>query len=548
MDHQEQGGLAPPDGKGVGEVGKLACALTALVALAAAAVLPGSVAHATENGLRAYLIVLDDGTPNDHAFTMSEANRQTAMSLITGKGGVILNDMSKDIGVVSAAGPTSEFAETLEASPLILSAGDDFGFKAMPSKAEYIAQGLTGVSHPGTSAPNPSTDPFEGLQWDMEMIRTEAAHAIQAGNRAVEVGVLDSGIDAAHNEFRDALMGNQNVDCAKARDSVATLENAQNIQVRPQPPYVEFPGGVGLPAACTDNQFHGTHVAGTIAAQANGRGIVGVAPNTTLIPVKVCDTAGYCYASAVIDGIYYAGIQRFEVINMSLFVDDFNFLESTEFKCASDPAMRTIRHAVERAIDFARMRGVLPVAALGNSSQDLAHPTDDTGQPIGNECDVVPAETQGVVGVSALALESELAYYSNYGVGMNDVSAPGGDSTGDERGIFSTFPGNVYEWISGTSMASPHAAGVAALIVSQYGRLIYVDHDNNRATPAVPDWEMRPQEVENYLQSTTIDIGLKGYDECYGNGRIDALKAVTHDTSAVYEPHVCQYYATQPSQ
>jgi hypothetical protein len=72
-------------------------------------------------------------------------------------------------------------------------------------------------------------------------------------------------------------------------------------------------------------------------------------------------------------------------------------------------------------------------------------------------------------------------------------------------------------------MASPHAAGVAALIVSEFGTLRNGDVD------------MSPTKVEQYLQGTTIDIGLPGYDECFGNGRIDALRAVTHDTSSAYD-------------
>jgi hypothetical protein len=85
-------------------------------------------------------------------------------------------------------------------------------------------------------------------------------------------------------------------------------------------------------------------------------------------------------------------------------------------------------------------------------------------------------------------------------------------------------------------MASPHAAGVAALIVSQFGRL--------GTDAGEPDVVMRPTEVEAYMQSTTIDIGLKGYDECFGNGRIDALRAVQHDTMNVYQPdEPCAEYA-----
>jgi subtilisin family serine protease len=166
------------------------------------------------------------------------------------------------------------------------------------------------------------------------------------------------------------------------------------------------------------------------------------------------------------------------------------------------------------------------VAALGNSDQDLAHPVGEDGQPISNECEVVPAETQGVVGTVSLGRDSEKAGYSNYGTGMADVSAPGGNgTTGDcETTILSTIPGGAYVCIQGTSMASPHAAGVAALIVSQYGRL-----------GSDGDMKLSPQTVENYLQGTTIDIGLPGYDECFGNGRIDALRAVTHDTSRAYD-------------
>ena len=99
------------------------------------------------------------------------------------------------------------------------------------------------------------------------------------------------------------------------------------------------------PIPCTDNQFHGTHVAGTVAAQANGIGVVGVAPNVTLVPVKVCDASGYCYASGVVDGLTYAGDQRLDVINMSFFVDDDAFQESTEFKCSSDATQRAFRQS-----------------------------------------------------------------------------------------------------------------------------------------------------------------------------------------------------------
>ena len=446
-----------------------------------------------------YLVTLA-GTQGQNGFVL-DGTLTAVRTLVTAAGGTVVSDLSRQIGVLVVESRVASFGSTLQASPLVDSVGQDFGVQMY------------------ADAPDTTPDPGEGLQWDMKQIRTEEAHRTQAGIPAVDVGVLDSGIDGRHPDFQKG--GAFNVDCARGRDSLAVL-----------PPGV----AVGTPDPCTDNQFHGTHVAGTIGARANGIGIVGVAPNVTMVPVKVCDASGMCYASPVVDGITYAGDQQLDVINMSFFVDDNSFQDSTEFKCSSDPTQRTFRQAVERAISYARNRGVTPVAALGNSDQDLAHPVDDDGQPVSNECEVVPAETQGVVGTVSLGRKSEKAGYSNYGTGMADVSAPGGNgSTGDcTTTILSTFPAGAYGCIQGTSMASPHAAGVAALIVSQYGRL-----------GADGDVKLSPQTVENYLQGTAVDIGLAGYDECFGNGRIDALRAVTKDTSGLRDDSApsCPEYA-----
>jgi subtilisin family serine protease len=338
--------------------------------------------------------------------------------------------------VISVDSPNALFADLLRASPLVLEVGEDFSWKAFMSREELAATGATPLSHPGDGGggPESSMDPMEAQQWNMRNIQTEEAHAEQSGWRAVDVGILDTGIDGFHVDFDDDGLGpglTTNVDCPRGMD------------------FVQAGPGIGTPIDCMDNNFHGTHVAGIVAAQANNHGVVGVAPNVTLIPVKVCDITGFCYASASAAAITYAGIQKFDVINMSYFVDDDQILGATELKCMDSEPQRTFRRMNERAIQFARNQGVVPVAALGNSDQDLSDPVGvdpTTGKPYTNRCEVVPAESSGVIGT---------------------------------------------------------------------------------------------------MQGTVIDQGLKGYDECFGHGRINALRAVTHDTSNVYDPTApfCPEYA-----
>jgi len=466
--------------------------LAACMTVALVAALPAAADVKTVDGR--YVVVLKGS---------GQASAST-LGAVDAAGGVVLYDLSRQIGVLVVQSTNPLFASALRSEPGVSDVGQDFKVKSFESAAVEAA---TAESVPG-GGPQAHADPLEPMQWDMAQIRTQQAHATQAGARAVQVGILDSGIDGDHVDFVGA--DGSNVDCALGRDFVA------------------LGPGIGVPDPCTDNQTHGTHVAGTVGARANGVGIVGVAPNVTLVPVKVCDAEGYCYSSSTVAGITYAGDARLEVINMSFFVDDGEYQESTEFKCMNDPAQRAFRKANERALSYARSQGVVPVAALGNSDNDLAHPPD----PYGNNCDVVPAESPGVVGTASLGPGSEKAFYSNYGVGATDVAAPGGNSQSQFPAfpgpcgvrILSTFPNDTWACIQGTSMASPHAAGVAALIVSQFGTL----KDG--------DVVMAPEKVAAYLQGSAIDIGLKGYDECFGNGRIDALRAVLHETNGLYQP------------
>ena len=418
----------------------------------------------------------------------------------------ITADLTRQAGVLIVDSKEAAFARTLESYALVQEVGKDFGWKQFPSYQQALNSGQLVVlpantinKHSAAGAP----DPLTSMQWDMNMISAPQAHLRQLGKPGVKVGIIDTGIDGNDLDFQ--LNGKSNVDCADGAD------------------FTTDGPGIGSPLACVDNQFHGTHVAGTIGARQNGIGVTGVAPNVTLVPIKVCDANGDCYVSDAVQGISYAGDLRLNVINMSFYVDDNSFDESTEFKCQSDSTQRAYREAITRALHYARQRGVTEISALGNEDTNLAKP------PGGKKCKVVPAQVSGVAGTAALGPTGGKASYSNWGNGWADIAAPGGDGvTGDcTTNIVSTLPGNLFGCISGTSMASPHAAGVAALIISQFGK-------RNRYGQLA----MSPDAVYTKLTRTAVDIGAEGSDKCFGFGRIDALRAVKGDTSHRFDESV----------
>lgn len=308
--------------------------LVALTALLPWPQVPSGAEAATE-GTQRYIVVFVATQAKDGTFALGgnlASNYQAAVALVTNAGGTIVNDLARQIAVmiVDSANPT--FAEILRSSPLVDVVGEDFKWKAFPTLEELRAGGAAPFSQSGGGGggPESTTDPMESLQWSMKLIQAPDAHAEQAGWRAV--GILDTGIDGLHEDFRDNPTdpaSGRNVDCDRGRNFV------------PEGP------GVGSPDPCVDNNFHGTHVAGIVAAQANGVGVVGVAPNVTLVPVKVCDVAGFCYSAASVAGITYAGDAKLDVINMSYFVDDDELLASTEFKCMNDPQQAAFRRANE---------------------------------------------------------------------------------------------------------------------------------------------------------------------------------------------------------
>jgi len=224
-------------------------------------------------------------------------------------------------------------------------------------------------------------------------------------------------------------------------------------------------------ASWRDDHGHGTHVAGTIAAQRNDVGLVGVAPHARLYAVKVLDGNGSGQTSGVINGLVWCYRTRMHVANLSL-GSRFNRHDPSQYS-----------RAYERAGRLLRRRGILAVAAAGNANE-----------PVGN-----PARCPSYMAVSAVDCRRRRARVSCFGPQV-EVAAPGVDT-------WSTYPTNGYRKLSGTSMAAPHVAGVAALIKRRN-----------------PSWH--GDRVRVHMWRTAIDLGSAGRDYAFGFGLVNAYRAV----------------------
>ncbi|WP_256623778.1 S8 family serine peptidase [Methanolobus chelungpuianus] len=311
-------------------------------------------------------------------------------------------------------------------------------------------------------------DPYYAYQWNFHSghgINLTHAWNISAG-QGVIVAVLDTGI---------------------------AYENYGTYALAPDLAGTSFKAGwdfVNNDPHANDDQGHGTHVAGTIAQSTNnGIGVAGVAYGCTLMPVKVLNKRGSGTLQYLIDGITYAADNDADVISMSL-----------SFAPGVNP------EGLENAINYAYGQGVTIVAAAGNDG-------------LGTVC--YPAAYDKCIAVGATRYDGDRTSYSNYGEAL-DIMAPGGDTAIDQNGdgyvdgilqqTFSVRPTNFgYYFYQGTSMATPHVAGVAALLIA------------NGATG--------PDNVRAAIQDTARDIYGKGWDAGSGHGIVDAYAALTYATT-----------------
>lgn len=474
-------------------------------------------------------------TANEEEFVVlyaDGASAAAAHAAIAAAGGTIVSE-NTDVGVATVKSTNAGFSAAVAAQPALSGSAKNRIIGEVPKdvnaagqtkkldQAQIDAHAGRSSRWPSRHTPGghvPAAEPLAGLQWDMQQIGATAtgSYRYEPGDSGVLVGIIDTGVDGSHPDIAP------NFNKALSRNFTVDIPFDANGDVIDGPCEDEADHSCN-DANDVDEDGHGTHVASTIAAPINGIGIAGVAPKVTIVNLRAGQDSGYFFLQPSVDALTYAGRNGIDVVNMSYYVDPWLF------NCSNNPAdspedqaeQRMIVKAMQRALDFARDRGVTLVSAAGNGATDYTKPLTDASSPdfasVPGEaayvrdlldpasCISMPSEGRGVISVSSTGPSTRKAYYSDYGNGYVDVAAPGGDAydTADNKLdyaalVLAAYPkalaiangeidangdpvvpyvvkscdGSVcayYQYLQGTSMASPHAAGVAALIVSKFG-------------------------------------------------------------------------------
>jgi lantibiotic leader peptide-processing serine protease len=459
--------------------------------------------------------------------------------------------------------------------------------RALEDRAAYAAKLRASGSGAAASSSSPKkTGPetFSYLQWGMQMIGAtpDLAHRTATG-KGVSVGIIDTGIDGTHPDLAP------NFDAARSVNFTTDIPDIDG-------PCEAEPDQSCNDPATVDEGGHGTHVAGIVAAAANGIGVEGVAPDATLVNIRAGQDSGFFFFETV-EAIAYAADHDIDVVNMSFYTDPWLYncdsrddIVEGEVSDEELAEQATIRAGIIAAVDYARSNGVTLVAAAGNQHTDLTAPTrfDDTSPDypldtakeltVTKDCLDLPSEAPGVIEAASIGPSKVKADYSTWGLGVIDVAAPGGwfrdhfgtnDFMEPENMILSSYPlavaqeeggvnksGGVtdpfykrdcapggpcayYQFLQGTSMASPHTTGVVALIIQAHG-----------TTDEAGGFDLDPDTVYDILTSTASDtscpdpalldytqegrpaswnatcVGTADYNSNYGEGIVNAAAAV----------------------
>lgn len=313
-----------------------------------------------------------------------------------------------------------------------------------------------------------NTDNTDEISYGVSLINANTIWDQTIGSAEIIVAVLDTGIDIAHPDLQGNIWENTDEipDNNQDDDLNGYIDDVQGWDFVHQTP----DGGFGP----FDYSFadHGTHVAGIIAAELNDFGIAGVAPNVTIMSLRVVNNTGYNPDIFVAEAIRYAADNGAHIISMSIVIVPEEITNTTSIKL------------VEEALQYAYDNGVLIVSSAGNSGTEFIR---------------LPANHSAVISVGAVDENKILASFSSFGPDL-EVVAPGVK-------IKSTLPSNQFGFKNGTSMAAPHVAGALALMLSHQ--------------PALTNSEAR-----EILQQTTEDLGSSGWDFLYGYGLINVENAI----------------------
>lgn len=474
----------------------------AALTLAACAEVP-TTAGSTATRSVGNVASLTNGVPTSRAvvvFHDTASVPEAGIAEIAGLGGVVSAEYPS-IGVVTVNGLTAAALAQLASNPLVLGAAFDRYVSWIPEVRGVAAVEATAVAPVGD--PWAATFYADGRQWGPRIMEAEAAwRAGMLGTPSTRVGILDTGIDYTNRE----LVGLVDLAASRSFTNLFVSEGDVfvDIPVEPQQPGDE---------PFMDNHFHGTHVASTVAA--NARSVAGITQKAMLVAVKVLNMLGSGTFEGVTAGILYAARDaNVDVINMSLGANVDANLEGAS----------TLFEMMRRAIRRAEKDGAIVISAAGNDALNL-----DEGSIVSTPCE---QSTICVAATGPLLQRNfdQPASYTNYGITAIEVAAPGGnvDENGNDQtedliigacSTRTTQPGlspcrasvdgvrYFYAWAAGTSMATPHVAGLAALVKSVEPLLSV-------------------QGLKNRLLSTADDVGEKGRDVYSNRGRVNARRAV----------------------